>query len=263
MKNLSEQKKIRLLLSYDGTLFKGWQKQPHTSSTIQGHIEKALSQIYSKPISIIGAGRTDAGVHALAQTAHFDLPNSTIPNQLVRRLNSLTPPSISCHRAWIAPIQFHAQISALRRTYTYIIFNTKTPSAFKYSQGLWHPRPIYYEKLQSMAQELVGEKNFKSFQNSGTPVQTTVRRVFSAKWSWIRPQILVFQIEASSFLKQMVRNLVGAQLFLMTLSDPLKKLRSIFQLEERKKAPQTAPAHGLFLHHISYPSSLDRKCQKI
>ena len=263
MKNSQHSKKIRLLLSYEGSRFKGWQKQPHTSETVQGHLEKALSQIYSQPLSVIGAGRTDTGVHALAQTAHFNLPHSNIPRRLVLRLNALTPPEISCHQAWLAPSEFHAQISALKRTYTYVILNTKTPSAFKHSQGLWLSRPIDFDKLKIMAQEIIGEKDFKSFQNAGTNVQTTKKKVFSAQWFWVQPQILVFQITANSFLKQMVRNLVGTQLQLMTDSDPIKKLKYIFQSKDRKKAFQTAPAHGLFLHRVFYPSLLDRKCQKL
>lgn len=254
-------KRVRLLLSYEGSLFQGWQKQAHTSNTIQNHIEKALSQIASRPISAVGAGRTDAGAHALGQTAHCDLLK--IPDRLAGRINTLTPRSISCHKAWLAPAQFHAKTSAAGRVYTYIIFNTPTPSALKHSQGLWHPRPIHLDRLQAMAQEITGEKNFKSFQNSGTPVSSTVRTVFSARWFWAKPHVLAFQISANSFLKQMVRNLVGAQLKWMYLSNPVQKLQSAIQLKDRKQAPPTAPAHGLFLHRVIYPLSLDKKCQKL
>ena len=257
----SSKKRIRLLLSYDGSSFQGWQRQSYTQNTVQGSVEKALSQITSQSVSLIGAGRTDAGTHALAQTAHCDLLK--IPDRLVNRINALTPHSISCHKAWLAPAQFHARGSALKRIYTYIIFNTPTPSALRSSQGLWHPRPIHFDHLQAMAQELIGEKSFKSFQNAGTSVSSTVRMIFSARWFWIKPHVLAFQISADSFLKQMVRNLVGAQLKWMHLSNPVQQLKAVIKLKDRKKAPPTAPACGLFLKRVVYPSSLDKKCQKL
>ena len=130
MKDPQYSKKIRLLLSYEGSRFKGWQKQPHTSETIQGYLEKALSQIYSQPLSVVGAGRTDTGVHALAQTAHFNLPHSNIPQRLVLRLNALTPPEISCHQVWLAPNEFHAQISALKRVVYLCYFEHKNTQCF-------------------------------------------------------------------------------------------------------------------------------------
>jgi len=262
MKN--QEKKIRLLLSYDGTDFKGWQKQKNTSKTIQGSLERALTQIFSHSISVVGSGRTDAGVHAKAQTAHFILPTSSVPDRLVQRLNRLTPSSICVHRAWLAPAEFHAQISALRRVYQYVILNTQTPSVFNHRFSFWYPHSLDLENLNLMAQELVGEKDFKSFQNKGTCVPTTVRKVFSAQWYWLREShFLVFQIEALSFLKQMVRNLVGTQLKLMNEPFFLEKLSQIFQLRNRKEAFKTAPPQGLFLHRISYPPSLDIKCQRI
>ena len=257
-------KKVRLLLSYDGTNFKGWQKQKNTSQTIQGLIEKALFEIFSTPISLIGSGRTDTGVHARAQVAHFTLPSSQVPKRLVQRLNSLTPSSISFHRAWLAPLNFHAQMSALQRMYRYFILNTPTPSVFNQRYTLWHPQPLHLENLNLMAQELIGEKDFKSFQNKGTIVSSTVRKVFSAQWYWQRHlNLFVFQIEANSFLKQMVRNLVGTQLRLMNTENGVQKIRQILKLRARKEAFQTSSPQGLFLYRVSYPSSLDIKCQRI
>ncbi len=255
--------RIRLLLSYDGTLYKGWQKQKDSSLTIQHQIEKALFQITNQKISVIGSGRTDAGVHALGQTAHCDIPQIQNLSSLRKSLNVLTPSDISCHQIWKTPSDFHAQISAQKRTYTYMIWNTQTPSALNRNFGYWYPHPINHKRLQSMAHFLLGEKDFTSFQNKGSTVQSTVKHIYGCRWLWINSQVLVFQICGNSFLKQMVRNLVGTQFVLMRKPESLKLLQKIFDAKDRKTAFKTAPAKGLFLNHISYPLSLDKKCQKL
>ena len=255
--------RLRLLLSYDGTPFKGWQKQKTTSHTIQHWMEKALRTVLKQKISVVGAGRTDAGVHALAQTAHCDVSVKSIPSSLIASVNALTPPALSCHQIWKAPPDFHAQRSAQRRTYTYLIFNTKTPSALERNYSYWHPQPIFYENLQKMSQCLEGKRDFKSFQNSGSAAQSTFKIIYQAKWFWLKPWILAFQITGNSFLKQMVRNLVGTQLGLMREKDCVQKFQYILKARDRKKALKTIPAHGLFLHRIYYPLSLDKKCRKI
>ena len=255
--------RLRLLLSYDGTRYRGWQKQKNTSLTIQHQVEKALSQITNQKISVIGSGRTDSGVHALEQTAHCDVSDKTTLSSLLKGLNALTPSDISCHQIWKAPHDFHAQISAQKRTYTYMIWNTKTPPALNRNLGFWYPHPIHYQKLQKMAQFLLGSKDFTSFQNKGSQAKSTVKHIYECRWFWMNPQLLVYQICGNSFLKQMVRNLVGTQLVLMKEVKSLELLHKIFQAKDRKTAFKTAPAQGLFLNHISYPLSLDKKCQKL
>lgn len=255
--------RLRLLLSYDGTPFKGWQKQKTTSHTIQHCLEKALHTVFKQKISVIGAGRTDSGVHALAQTAHCDVPVNRIPSSLIASVNALTPPALSCHQIWKAPPEFHAQRSAQKRTYTYLIFNTKTPSALERNYSYWYPYSVFYKNLQKMSQFLKGEHDFKSFQNSGSANQNTCKIIYQAGWLWLQPRILAFQITGNGFLKQMVRNLVGTQLGLMKEKDCVQKFQHILKARDRKRALKTIPAHGLFLHRIYYPLSLDKKCQKI
>lgn len=255
--------RLRLLLSYDGTPFKGWQKQKTTSHTVQYWVEKALHTVFKQKISVVGAGRTDAGVHALAQTAHFDVSAKSVPSSLTASLNALTPPAVSCHQIWKAPPDFHAQRSAQKRIYTYLIFNTKTPSALRRNYSYWYPYPVFYENLQKMSQCLAGRRDFKSFQNSGSSSQNTCKFIYRARWFWLKPWILAFQITGNSFLKQMVRNLVGTQLGLMKEKDCTQKFQYILKARDRKKALKTIPAQGLFLHRIYYPLQLDKKCQKI
>ena len=255
--------RLRLLLSYDGTGYKGWQKQKTTSLTIQHQVEKALSQIVNQKISIIGSGRTDAGVHALGQTAHCDIPKIPNTSSLIKSLNALTPDDISCHQIWEAPDRFHAQISAQKRTYTYLIWNTKTPNALNRNFGHWYPQRMNLKNLQEMAEFLVGKKDFTSFQNKGSVVESTVKHIHQCRWFHIRSGCLAFQICGNSFLKQMVRNLVGTQLALMNRPQSTRLLKEILNAQDRKRAFKTAPAQGLFLNHVSYPPSLDKKCQKL
>ena len=255
--------RLRLLLSYDGTPFKGWQKQKTTSDTVQQYLEKAFYTVFNQKISVVGAGRTDTGVHALAQTAHCDIIGKPISSSLIASVNALTPPTISCHQIWKAPQNFHAQTSAQKRIYTYLIFNTKTPSALQRNYSYWYPHSIFYENLQKMSQCLIGEHDFKSFQNSGSTPRSTCRMIYRARWLWLKPWVLAFQISGKSFLKQMIRNLVGTQLGLMKEKDGVQRFQDILQARDRKKALKTIPAQGLFLHRIYYPLSLDKKCQKI
>lgn len=254
--------RIKLLLSYDGSSFYGWQKQKVSPLTIQGQVERALSQIFNRSLSIFGSGRTDAGVHALGQVAHCDIPSSPT-SSLIRSINSLTPSSITCNRLWSAPSDFHAQRSAIRRSYSYFIFNTRTPPVIHRNFGLWYPKPINLERLNKMAECIVGRHDFQSFQNSGSRVKGTIRTMEQASWSWVKPGLLVFRICGRSFLKQMVRNLVGSQLKWMEKSQASSRFKQVLARRNRSEAEKTAPPQGLFLDCISYPHSLDLKCQKL
>ena len=255
--------RLRLLLSYDGTRYKGWQKQKTTSLTIQHQLEKALSQIVNKKVSIIGSGRTDAGVHALGQTAHCDIPKIPKLSSLIKGINALTPEDISCHKIWKAPSDFHAQMSAQKRLYTYLIWNTKTPNALNRNFGCWYPHRINLKNLQTMAKCLMGKKDFTSFQNKGSVVENTEKHIYQCQWFRLHSGCLAFQICGNSFLKQMVRNLVGTQLALMNRPQGASLLEEILHARDRKKAFKTAPPQGLFLNYVSYPPSLDKKCQKL
>ena len=256
--------KIRLVLSYDGSFFKGWQKQKLEQKTVQNSLEQALSKICGQTIQVMGASRTDAGVHALAQTAHFFSSKILSSDSFIKSINALTPSTLSCHALWQAPLEFHAQKSALNRSYSYLIFNTKTPSALRRNQGLWKPHPpLNIDTLNKMADTLIGRHDFKSFQNSGTPVKDTVRVIEKAHWRRLRPGLFVFQIQGNSFLKQMVRNIVGTQLKLFREKNSAQKLKLILKAKDRKSAGPTSPAHGLFLTKVTYPAILNKKCKII
>jgi len=254
---------IKLLLSYDGTEFHGWQKQPGAPS-VQSALETVLSQIYNEPICTFASGRTDAGTHAVGQVVHFPAPKIlSTEHKLVRALNSMLPEGVVVKGAWEAPTEFHSRKSAVRKTYVYRIWNNPVRSALWRQRALWVPHKLDLEFLNLLARNVVGRHDFKSFQTQGTPVKTTIRRIDGCRWVQRSPGLIEFQITGNGFLKQMVRNLVGTLLHLernkMTLSD----LLNIFEARDRQAAKATAPAHGLYLYRVEYPGDLDNRCRKL
>lgn len=256
-------RKIRLHLSYDGTDFQGWQKQPG-APTVQGTLESVLTQIYSEPVKVTGSGRTDAGTHAVCQVAHFEAPKIlSSEDKIVRALNALLPQTIVVRGAWLAPDDFHALFSARRKTYIYRIWNGPLRSALWHHRALHVPHPLNLKFLQSLADQVVGKKDFKSFQTSGTPVKSTVRVVDRCSFSVRSGHLVEFRIRGNGFLKQMVRNLVGTMLYLERNQGDIAQFRAILEARDRQAAKATAPAHGLYLYRVEYPPALDNKCLKI
>ena len=258
------QQRIRLLVSYQGVRYYGWQRQQNKPS-LQGTIEQALKQILRKDIVVLGAGRTDKGVHALGQNVHFDI-SKPWPSQisLQKSLNALLEPQDICvRRVWLAPAHFHVRYSAIGKSYKYVILNRKTPCVFRKGQVYWYPFPLDIEKLNQMSQYIEGSHDFKSFQNRGTVVQSTVRNIRFARWQKKGPDLWVFHIKGEGFLKQMIRNLVGTQLRIGQKKQGLKKWQEILLTKNRQVAYTTAPAQGLYLCRVYYPLELEKQCQKL
>ena len=255
--------KVKVLIAYDGTDFAGWQRQESGKATIQGSIEEALSHFFNQPLTIFGAGRTDAGVHAKGQVAHFLAPKAFEGKKLLYALNSLTPQSISLHGLWEVPKDFHARTSARWKTYIYEIDNGLTPCVFKKRFSLWQKGRFDIELLNHYAQTLLGSQDFKSFQNQGSEVSHTVREIFEAKWERLAKDRLTFRITGNGFLRQMVRNIVGTLLKLHQEKAPSSVLVDIIHSQDRQCAGATAPPQGLCLDAIFYPDSLDSQCRKL
>lgn len=256
-------RKIRLLMSYDGTPYEGWQKQPGRS-TVQGTLEDVLAQLYGGPIRTIGSGRTDSGTHAVGQVAHFEAPKIlSSETKLVRSLNALLPPTISVKGAWLAPQDFHALASARRKTYIYRIWNHPIRSSLWHERALWVPNELNLPFLNELAQEVVGSQDFKSFQTSGTPVKSTIRSMDLCSWTRRSKSLVDLHIRGNGFLKQMVRNLVGTMLHLERNQGTTLEFRKIFAALDRRAAKATAQAHGLYLYRVEYPPTLDKKCLKL
>jgi tRNA pseudouridine38-40 synthase len=255
-------RKIKLLLSYDGSEFHGWQKQPGHNS-VQATLEHVLTQIYNEPVRVIGSGRTDAGTHAIGQVAHFEAPKILHREERLQvALNSLLPESIAVKGAWLAPDDFHALASARRKTYIYRIWNHPVRSPLWAKRALWIPRPLDLEFLNELSRGLIGDRDFKSFQTSGTPVKSTIRKVDVTQWRRRIGPLIEFRIRGNGFLKQMVRNLVGTLLHLER-GRITGELQQILDARDRQSAKTTVAAHGLYLYRVEYPSTLDKRCRKL
>lgn len=255
--------RLKLLISYRGTGYKGWQKQSQAPS-VQETLEKAFQKILQQNIKITGAARTDTKAHALGQVAHCDIPSQALKQiSLHKAVNAVLPPSIRLQKIFQAPADFHALKSALCKTYIYVLDTRRIPSVFRTHLTCWHPYPLPIKKLQEFGSLLMGTKDFKSFQNTGSVVQSTIRTLYSARWYRIKKHLVVFEVTGDGFLKQMVRNLVGTQLELLRRGKGLKGLQQILQAKDRKKALKTAPASGLYLKKIYYPAKLDRQCKTL
>jgi len=259
--------KVRFTVAYDGTDFCGWQKQKHMPNpSVAQKIERALEKVFNEKITLFASGRTDAGVHAFNQVCHFVTQRPLDPAKkwdLCWAVNGYLPSSIVLKKAWIAPDDFHATISATHKTYRYFVLNRQRPAPhlIRYMDSI--RRPINIEHLQASSQYIVGKQDFKSFQSVGTPMLDTVREVYQAEWIWRRPEVLQFTITGSGFLKQMVRNIVGTCLILEKKDLKPATMLDILGSLDRKIAGPAAPAQGLHLLRVYYPQDLDNRCVEL
>jgi tRNA pseudouridine38-40 synthase len=266
---------IRLIVSYDGTDYAGWQRQSDTSPdprpTIQATLEDALSKIFNTSIRAQASGRTDAGVHALAQNVHFKIPltssgepiKNPLDMKLVRSINALTPDSFSVRNAYIAPLEFHALHSAEKKTYKYVIHNSPTLAPMRARYSYWFDKPLDVDKMNAVTEGLIGEHDFKSFQTSGTELKTTVRRILEAGWLRTDAETVEFRITGTGFLKQMVRNIVGTVIYLHQNGFGPEEMQKILLAKDRQAAKSTARPEGLFLERVYYPADLDNQCREL
>jgi tRNA pseudouridine38-40 synthase len=242
---------IKLVIEYDGTNYQGWQVQSK-GLTIQGILQERLTRVTSKPVHVIGSGRTDAGVHALGQVAHFKTESSMDVVSFQRALNGLLPDDIVVLRAEEADEGFHARKGSRSKIYEYRILNRSLRSAFHRAYA-WHiPQKLDLEAMREATQVLVGEQDFSSFRSAGSPTRTAVRRVIQAEWQKKWEGFLVFEIEASGFLKQMVRAIVGTLVDVGREKISAVAFKQILDSKDRRFAGPTAPAHGLFLKEVKY-----------
>lgn len=260
--------RLKLEIAYDGTDFFGWQTQrkPTEQPTIQDQLHSAAARLYHENIHFHGSGRTDSGVHAWGQMAHIDLPHH-LPFEkmnLPAAFRRYLPPTIIIKRAWLAPREFHAQRSAVQKTYKYLIFNNNFPHPLLRNQTHWYKYDLDLAKLQRMSELLVGKMDYASFQSQGTPVHTTVRSIYELNWKRKGSGLIEMRITGSGFLKQMVRNIVGTLIQLQREpGEGVHTLQEILDARDRQAAGPTAPAKGLCLWRVNYNTDLDRKCHRL
>ncbi|MGH7930623.1 MAG: tRNA pseudouridine(38-40) synthase TruA [Candidatus Binatia bacterium] len=241
---------IKLTVEYDGTNYHGWQMQPN-ADTIQSALERALSVFFAVPIRITGSGRTDAGVHALGQVANFHTDKQFDRHRLLRGLNALTPRDITIRDADAVADVFDARRAARARIYRYQILNRSTPSPFHRNRA-WHlHEPLDIEAIRAAISCLLGEHDFTSFRAAGCDADHAVRTVYQTSLEK-RGDLVLYTIEATAFLRHMVRNIVGS---LVEVGHGIRRPDSFTELlaaRDRTQAGLTAPAHGLFLMEVIY-----------
>ena len=234
-------------ISYTGTNYHGWQIQPNANS-IQAEINKALSTLLNNHIQVMGAGRTDAGVHAFKMFAHFDYHQNINDLNLLSKLNKFLPDDIAIHKIDLVSDDANCRFDAISRTYEYHIQKTKDP--FNINAYLLY-RSLNIEAMNAACSYLLGKQDFTSFSKVNTQTHTNICNIMSAKWKYVETE-LIFSIRANRFLRNMVRAIVGTLLLVgMGKIKPLQ-IKEIILSKDRGQAGVSVPAHGLFLVDIKY-----------
>jgi len=242
---------IRLLLEYDGTRYHGWQRQSD-ALTIQGVVEEAVARLTGERLALIGSGRTDAGVHALAQTANFRTKSAIPLRAFHKGLNSMLPRDIAVLEAIEAPPEFHARKSARAKTYEYRILNRPNRSPLARHYAWWIAPYLDLTVMARAAAVLPGEHDFTAFRASGSDNINPVRRVLAATWREAPGGWLTFTITATGFLRGMVRSLVGTMAEVGRGKAPPTILAELLESHARHLAGPTAPPQGLYLVEVFY-----------
>jgi tRNA pseudouridine38-40 synthase len=235
--------RLKLTVEYDGAPFRGWAAQLGLP-TVEAAIRAALDETFDRVADLAVAGRTDTGVHALANVVSVEVEGGPPPERVAVALNPRLPDEVTVVSAEPAAADFHARFSARSRSYRYRLFTRRTPSPFEVNRSWWRPQPLDEERLQAQAALLAGEHDFRAFTPTETQHEVFVRVVQSAEWVR-RGDHLDFEITADSFLRHMVRTLVG------TIVEGVD-VRPLLAGAARSAAGATAPAHGLYLVGVAY-----------
>jgi tRNA pseudouridine38-40 synthase len=248
--------RVRLTLAYDGRGFHGFASQSGEVRTVAGVLGATLERKLGCPVTLVAAGRTDAGVHAWGQVVSFDAPADAFdPRRLLLSLNRFLATEMVVRAVEVADVGFDARRSARARCYRYTVLNRPLPDPFLAATA-WHvPDPLDLAAMRLACDPLIGEHDFSSFcrrPRKAGPEVRLVRRVLDARWSDVGDDVLRFEIEASSFCQQMVRSIVGFMIAVGRGSRRAGELAGVLRAADRSRAPNLAPAHGLCLWEVRY-----------
>ncbi|MFQ5903573.1 MAG: tRNA pseudouridine(38-40) synthase TruA [Candidatus Binatia bacterium] len=242
---------IKLTIEYDGTNYRGWQVQPN-GETIQEVLEQAIEKILGVRTRLNGSGRTDAGVHALGQVANFICAGDLDLWQLQKGLNALTPPDIVIKQVEAVTDSFDARRDGRSRVYQYRIWNHPCPSVF-HRRFSWHvPYPLELSAIKEAIRFLEGEHDFSSFQAAGCDASHAIRKIYHNSLSGQDDFLIFYTIEATAYLRHMVRNIVGTLIEVGRRERTPAAFAELLRARDRTRAGPTAPPHGLFLMEVKY-----------
>jgi len=244
--------RIAICLEYDGSGFKGWQAQPH-GNTVQDALERALAAVAADQVRVSCAGRTDAGVHALAQVAHFDTEAVRPLSAWVRGVNAHLPAQIAVRWAQEVDAEFHARFSARSRSYRYLLHNHPVRPALYHGKQGWFHQPLDIERMRSAAGYLLGEHDFSAFRAADCQARSPLKTLHRADISSYSDMV-VFEFRASAFLHHMVRNLVAALVAVGKGRCPPEWLAELLAGRDRTRGAPTFSAAGLYFAGVEYES---------
>ena len=243
---------IKLVIEYDGSAFHGWQKQSNTSETIQQILEEKISIITQEKTKLMSSGRTDAGVHAVNQVANFKTSSAIPTGNLMLGINSLLPQDIVIKSVEDVDLEFHSRYSAKSKVYFYQILNRRARAGL-YRNYSWHIRDrLNIETMQEAASFILGQHDFSSFCAANSDTEGTEREVIDLGFQRCPDDFIRFTIEATGFLKYMVRNIVGTLVYVGRGKFTPADFKKILDAKDRTQAGPTAPAQGLFLKEVKY-----------
>lgn len=243
-------RRVAIGVEYDGARLLGWQAQKDGPS-VQAALERALSAVADEAVRVVGAGRTDAGVHATGQVAHFDTAVHRRPRSWVLGANSALPPGICLRWACPAPDDFHARFSAVSRSYSYLVLNRETRSALWRERAWWVHRPLDAELMHAAGQSLVGEHDFSAFRAAQCQSKDPRRRIEQLAVGRFG-HFLRLDVTANAFLHHMVRNIAGTLAAVGRGDRPASWVHEVLEGRTRAKSGETAPPEGLYLVHVDY-----------
>ena len=242
---------LRLVVSYDGADFAGWQRQAGLR-TVQGELEAVIGRIEGAPVHVAGAGRTDAGVHAAAQVVHFDTEATRA--DWVRGTNAHLPPAVRALWSTPVPIDFHARYSARARTYRYLLVNAPVAPALLARKAGWYHRPLDVERMAEGAKALIGAHDFSAFRDAQCQAKSPVRDLSMARIER-RGDIVDFTFRANAFLHHMVRNMVGALVYVGAGKQQPSWIGELLEQRDRTRSAPTFAPDGLYLAGIEYDTA--------
>ena len=251
--------RIALGLEYDGTDFVGWQIQP-TGRSVEGTLAAAVSFVAGAPVTVRGAGRTDAGVHALQQVAHFDTSVTRTPRQWLLGINSNLPPDVAIRWVREVPASFNARRSAVSRRYRYTVLQQPARPALLRRRAWWLRQVLDCGAMTAAASAWLGEHDFSAFRGAGCQAKSPLRRLTSvaiARRTRGAGTLVTFEFTANAFLQHMVRNLVGTLVAVGSGELAPPEATRILELRDRREAGVTAPPEGLALVEVRYPAELE------